>query len=160
MRHLEVAARVHGRDASEIYTTLCDFESYPLHSKEVRNVRVVSSGDGQMLSSWETNFRGGILRWVERDFFHPEERTISFEQVEGDTEHFSGQWAVEEEAGGGLVRFSADFDMGIPSLSNIIDPIAEQALRENIVAIITGLFGPGVEVMADAPAADRELLSS
>jgi ribosome-associated toxin RatA of RatAB toxin-antitoxin module len=159
MRHLEVAARVHDRSASEIYATLCDFESYPLFSKEVRSVRIDSTDGGQMLSSWETNFRGGILRWVERDFFHPDTHTITFEQVEGDTEHFAGRWAVEDERDGGLIRFDADFDMGIPSLSSIIDPIAEQALRENIVAIIKGLFGLGVEVLTDS-AEDRELLSS
>ncbi|MDQ3920449.1 MAG: aromatase/cyclase [Acidobacteriota bacterium] len=141
MRHLEVTMRVPDRSPAEIYETLCDFEQYPQHSKEVRRVGIDSHDDGQMLSTWETNFRGGILRWVEKDYFNPAARTIDFEQVQGDIEHFAGQWAVEDQPGGGLIRFRATFDMGIPALSNIIDPIAEQALRENIVAIICGLFG-------------------
>ena len=49
-----------------------------------------------------------------------------------------------------LLRFAASFDMGIPALSSIIDPIAEQALRENIVAIIKGLFGLNVEILIGA----------
>ncbi len=156
MRHLEVTARVPDRSAAEIYETLCDFERYPQHSPEVRSVNIKSSGDGEMLSAWETNFRGGILRWVEKDYFDPAARTIDFEQVEGDIEHFSGRWSVESRPEGGLVRFSGSFDMGIPALSNIIDPIAEQALRENIVAIIKGLFGLNADVLPDA-SREREL---
>ena len=151
MRHLEVVARVSDRSTAEIYETLSDFESYPLYSKEVRSVSIDSKSDGQMLSTWETNFRGGILRWKEKDCFNPTARTIAFEQVEGDIEHFAGQWAVEDQPEGGLVRFRASFDMGIPALSNIIDPIAEQALRENIIAIIQGLFGVNCEILAEVP---------
>ncbi len=150
MRHMEVAALVTDRSAAEIYETLCDFERYPQLSPEVRSVNIHSSGDGQMLSTWETNFRRGILRWVERDYFDPAARTIDFEQVEGDIEHFSGRWSVETQPEGSLVRFRANFDMGIPDLSSIIDPIAEQALQENIVAIIKGLFGLNVDILPDA----------
>jgi ribosome-associated toxin RatA of RatAB toxin-antitoxin module len=156
MRHLEVAARVLDRSTAQIYETLCDFERYPEHSPEVRSVLINSSGDGQMLSTWETNFRGGILRWMEKDYFDPAALTIVFEQVEGDIEHFSGRWSVEPQPEGGLVRFNASFDMGIPALSNIIDPIAEQALRENIVAIIRGLFGLNVDLLPNS-SQEREL---
>lgn len=150
MRHLEVLARVPDRTAGDIYEVLCDFERYPEFSKEVRSVEIHSSDGGQMISTWETNFRGGILRWTERDYFDPVARTINFEQVEGDIEHFTGKWAVEDLPEGRLVRFAANFDMGIPALSSIIDPIAEQALRENIVAIIKGLFGLNVEILLGA----------
>ena len=157
MRHIEVTALVTDRSAEEIYEILCDFERYPQLSPEVRSVNIHSSEDGQMLSTWETNFRKGILRWVEKDYFDPTARIIDFEQVEGDIEHFSGRWSVENQPEGCLVRFRARFDMGIPALSNIIDPIAEQALQENIVAIIKGLFGLNVDVLPDA-SQERELI--
>lgn len=72
-----------------------------------------------------------------------------FHQTEGDIEHFAGKWQVSPLAGGGLISFSAEFDMGIPSLSRILDPIAEQALRENIITIIQGLFGRNVEILSN-----------
>ena len=108
MRHLKVSIRIPERHAEEIYATLCDFERFPQHSKEVRSVIIDRSNDGQILSSWETSFRGGVLRWIERDFFDPMERSIRFEQVEGDIEHFSGRWSVENRPEGGArvqVRF-------------------------------------------------------
>ncbi len=150
MRQLEIGVIVPGCGVKETYDILCNFERYPDHSPEVRSV-VIESNNGDRFSTWETTFRNGLLRWKERDVFDPETNTISFEQTEGDIEHFSGWWKIAGENGGSTVRFWAQFDMGIPSLSNIIDPIAEQALRENIIAILQGLFGPGVTVL---PAAD------
>lgn len=147
MRSLEITARVADRSADEAYSILCDFERYPEHSEAVRSVTVEVSRDGLMTSSWETNFRSGILRWVETDVLDPAARAIAFQQTEGDIEHFSGEWRVEPFGEGAVIYFLAQFDMGMPSLSQILDPIAEQALRENIIAIIQGLFGIQAEIL-------------
>lgn len=149
MHSLEINARVYNRSAADIYAALYDFKRYPECSAAVRSVRVDASETGELTSAWETNFRGGILRWVEKDFFDPAAGSIRFEQTEGDIEHFAGAWTVESFEDGGTVRFTAQFDMGIPSLSKILDPIAEHALRENITAIISGLFGAQVEILPD-----------
>lgn len=149
MHSLEINARVYNRSAADIYAALSDFGRYPECSSAVRSVRIDASEKGDLISAWETNFRGGILRWVEKDFFDPVAGTIRFEQTEGDIEHFTGTWTVKSVEDGGMVRFTAQFDMGMPSLSKILDPIAEHALRENITAIISGLFGPQVEILSD-----------
>lgn len=149
MRQLEIGVIVPDRGVKETYDILCDFKRYPDHTPEVRSV-VIESNNGERFSTWETTFRNGLLRWKERDMFDPESNTIGFEQTEGDIEHFSGWWKIAGENGGSKVRFWAQFDMGIPSLSNIIDPIAEQALRENIIAILRGLFGQAVTVLPAA----------
>ena len=97
------------------------------------------------MSQWEVNFRQGILRWTEEDFFDPLTYSIQFRQIEGDAEHFSGSWLLSDTDEGCLICFAADFDMGIPSLSDIIEPIAEQALQENIRSILQGLLGDQIE---------------
>ena len=149
MRELAIDIMVPDRPAHEVYEILCDFERYPDYTPEVRSVTRDSS-DGEHFSTWETTFRGGILRWRERDSFDPATNTIGFEQTEGDIEKFFGWWKIDGENGSCNVRFQAQFDMGIPSLSDIIEPIAEQALRDNIVAILRGLFGPQVVVLPAA----------
>jgi ribosome-associated toxin RatA of RatAB toxin-antitoxin module len=149
MRELAIEIMVPDRPAAEVYAILCDFERYPHHTPEVRSVTRETS-DGEHFSTWETTFRDGILRWRERDSFDPVTNTIGFEQTDGDIEHFSGWWKIDGENGSSSVRFNAKFDMGIPSLSDIIEPIAEQALRDNIVAILRGLFGPQVVVVQPA----------
>jgi len=146
MREVEIGVIVPSHGVKEAFDILCDFERYPDCSPEVRSV-VIESNNGERFSTWETTFRNGLLRWRERDVFDHESNTISFVQTEGDIEHFSGWWKIAGENGGSKVRFWAQFDMGVPSLSNIIDPIAEQALRENIIAILQGLFGRNVMVL-------------
>jgi len=149
MRQVEIGVMVPDRDVKETYAILCDFKRYPDYSPEVRSV-IIDSNNGESFSTWETTFRGGLLRWRERDSFDPVSNTIGFVQTEGDIEEFYGWWKIAGENGGSSVRFWAQFDMGIPSLTNIIDPIAEQALRENIIAILRGLFGPDVVVLPAA----------
>jgi hypothetical protein len=42
------------------------------------------------------------------------------------------------------VEFTAVFDLGMASLAAILDPIAEQALRDSIELILRGLLGEQV----------------
>lgn len=145
MQYLEIVACVPNRVNTEVYPILCDFESYPENSKAVRSVSIDALPDGQTMSVWEVNFRDGVLRWTEKDFFNPLDGTINFELIEGDIAHFSGQWKVQPQDKGCRICFSANLDMGIPSLNHILEPIAEQTLSENIMGIIKGLFGEQVE---------------
>ena len=148
MRHIEVQANAVGRTAAEVYRIICDFERYQEYSDAVRNVTITDTHEDYSVSKWEVNFREGILKWTEKDYFTPDTFSIRFQQIEGDAEHFSGQWLLADTEKGCLIRFIADFDMGIPSLSDLIDPIAEQALRENIQSILTGLLCGQVEFVS------------
>src|SRR5215470_12497726 len=55
--------------------------------------------------------------------------------------NFSGEWMVRDTDSACQIRFIAHFDLGLPGLSDILEPIAEQALRTNIQSILTGLLG-------------------
>ncbi|MBU7585423.1 MAG: SRPBCC family protein [Nostoc sp. TH1S01] len=147
MQYLEIVAKVPYRSAEEIYSILCNFDSYPNNSQAVHSVTSQILADGRTVSTWEVDFRGGVMSWTEEDVFDYSNYTISFNQIEGDVEHFCGQWKVQNQKDGCLILFLAEFDMGIPSLSQILDPIAIQALQENITAIIRGLFGEEVEFL-------------
>lgn len=138
MRHVEVAGEVVGRTASEIYTRLSDFGSYPRLSEAVLAV-TVSTVDGRAFSDWEVKFREGILRWKEEDRFHPERWALSFRQIEGDIDHFVGEWSITEIENGCVVRFICEFDLGIVGLNDLLEPIAEEVLCDNVKSIITGL---------------------
>ena len=151
MRHLDVQLAAAGWRAEDVYAILCDFERYPDHAVAVRTVRVKPAANGDVLSSWEVMFRTGVLRWTEEDHFDPVRHRIEFRQTEGDIEHFAGEWTVDDDgSGNSLIRFSADFDLGIPTLAGILEPIAERALRDNIRAIVCGLLGTSAQSAAPA----------
>lgn len=142
MGRVEIKETVPARSAAAMYAVLCDFERYPDHTDAVRQVTVTKSEKSASHSEWQVMFRGGILKWSERDRFDDQARTIHFEQIGGDDlESFVGVWRVDEDGEGCIVHFSAEFDMGLDTLNSLIDPIAERTLRENIQAIIEGLTG-------------------
>lgn len=102
-----------------------------------------------MRSEWEVNFRNGILKWQEIDRIDPEARTMTFTQVEGDLAAFDGEWRVEEEDDAVVIRFRAEFDLGIPSLATMLDPVAERALRSNISELISAFASPHAAVFPE-----------
>src|SRR5215471_2727191 len=140
MRHIDFVTSAPGRGAAELYPLLCDFERYPEFTPAVRSVRVIDSADGVTVSSWEVLFRTGILRWTEEDRLDADAHTITFKQTQGDVEYFAGVWSLRDISDGCEVRFSADFDLGIPALGSILEPIAERALTDNIQAILAGML--------------------
>jgi ribosome-associated toxin RatA of RatAB toxin-antitoxin module len=141
MRHIDVQIHAAGLNAADVYARLCDFERYTEFACAVKSVRVTAAGNGTTTSRWEVLFRTGILRWTEEDRFDADARTIHFRQTEGDIDYFSGTWVVREDTNGNsVVQFSADFDLGIPTLASILEPIAERALRDNIQQIGAGLL--------------------
>ena len=126
-------------EADEAFRRLADYESYAEHTSTVRSVEVVHLA-GEPHSIWEVDFRGGVLCWTERDHTDEAARTLRFSQTDGDLAVFDGGWDVVPEPEGTRVTFCAELDLGIPSLAPIVDPVAEQALRENICTILQGLF--------------------
>ncbi|MFJ3880987.1 type II toxin-antitoxin system RatA family toxin [Streptomyces sp. NPDC090077] len=144
MRSVEVEHVSAGIGARTAYERVRDFARYPELVAIVRRVEVHPAGPGGAVhSDWEVDFRGGVLAWSEEDVFDDAAMTVSFRQTSGDFESFDGRWEVSAAGGGGAgsrVRFAAEFDFGLPSLSQIIDPVAERVLRETIAQILRALL--------------------
>ncbi|MCO5060340.1 MAG: hypothetical protein M9905_21190, partial [Rhizobiaceae bacterium] len=56
---------------------------------------------------------------------------IEFEQIDGDLEVWKGKWELLRDGDNLSAALTVDFDIGIPSLSEILDPIGERAIRAN-----------------------------
>ena len=145
MREVWIDAAVRST-ADEAYQLLSNFDAYPRYMSSVRSVDVREHSEQGCLSAWEVSFREGTLKWIERDTFRPEAHRIDFEQIEGDLLVFKGSWQVEADGKGSRVRFRSVFDLGIPSLAAFLEPVAEDALVENIEKILRGLFGEDAQV--------------
>lgn len=75
---------------------------------------------------------------------------MTFTQVEGDLASFEGEWRVEERDDDSVViSFRADFDLGIPSLATMLNPVAERALRSNISELISAFASPHAAVFPE-----------
>ena len=142
MRQVTVRMTAQGIDPEDAYRRISDFRRYPEFTTTVREVNVhPPQPDGSVVSEWTVSFRNGLMRWTERDTFSPLTLSIAFEQLSGDFETFEGSWACESHKDGTAITFRASFDLGIPTLSEILDPVAESTLCTNIGQILQGLLG-------------------
>lgn len=144
-RSVAVRATVRDIDPDVVFARLRDFPSYAEHADVVRDITLDVDPHGTQVSSWSVWFRNGLLQWTERDVVDDVARTLSFEQITGDLARFDGAWRVTPHDDAVTVRFDAVVDLGIPSLADMLDPLAERALRTNTTEILRGLFGPDTE---------------
>jgi ribosome-associated toxin RatA of RatAB toxin-antitoxin module len=149
MRTIRLRLHVPDKPASDVYATLANFERYPQLCDAVQKVTVTERSGNLTVSQWEVTFRAGLLCWTEEDTFDPGALTITFRQLEGDVAVFDGSWRCVDAAQGSEVQFSADLDLGIPSLADALEPIAARTLIANIISIVRGLVGSAELVASD-----------
>ncbi|RJE71028.1 hypothetical protein BGP78_21335 [Pseudoalteromonas sp. MSK9-3] len=127
--------------AEQAYKTISDFKQFEKHCAAVISIDVNKISDTQSDSTWKVHFHDGEMCWREKDIFNNQELTIDFNQLEGDAEEFYGRWIVETVSSNrAKVCFEASFCMGIPTLADILEPIAETAITNNINNMLTELF--------------------
>lgn len=121
---------IDGVPLEHVWNVLCDFEAHAGYMDDVLGIQFLERGDKTALSSWRVLLNGSELTWDERDVFTPLSR-IDFDQTEGDLEVFRGFWELQETACGVRVVLEIEFDIGIPSLAEVLDPIGVQAIEAN-----------------------------
>jgi ribosome-associated toxin RatA of RatAB toxin-antitoxin module len=133
-----------------VFDTIADFERYVDYGQSIRSVKVESSEDGRVVSKWDVDFRGGNMQWTEADTIDKERMRIDFEQLEGNLRHFTGYWAVTGDGDDAVIHFFGEFELGMPTLASFIEPIAESAIRENLIAVLKGVFAEQFELESSA----------
>lgn len=145
MPRVSVYSRVPRRGADEVLREVADFARWPALSDSVSSVRVESDPDGST-SFWGVVFRDGLMTWSQRDVLEPAAGRARFDLIEGDPLVWHGAWTASATGEDAELRLEAEFDLGMPSLSEVLDPMAVEALEEAIESVLHGLFGEGVEV--------------
>jgi ribosome-associated toxin RatA of RatAB toxin-antitoxin module len=141
MRRVELGAVIRDTAPETAYVEIARFERFPDLAPHVQSTIVHSAlPEPTGRSSWELHFRSGLLRWTEEERYQQAEGIIAFEQLNGDFDEFSGTWTLTADGPDTRLRFSAEFDFGIPSLEGILDPIAERVIKETVAWVVVGMF--------------------
>jgi ribosome-associated toxin RatA of RatAB toxin-antitoxin module len=143
MRHLEILAGV-ACPAADVFPLLCAMEQYPKYSEAVLSLTVAAEDEGVPTSTWTVRFGQSVVTWTQQDSFDHGATTIRFKRLSGDIESFTGAWVLRNSDSGCTVQFEADFDIGMPALAPLVEPMIETMLRDNITAILQGLLGSQV----------------
>jgi len=135
---VEVSEAV-GAERRAVYEIAKDMESYPTYMPNVKEVAVVERYDDGTLTSWDTVLEGRPFRWKERDVFDDDAMKITYRQTEGDLKKFEGEWRFEEVEGGTRVTLTVDFEIGIPMIAALLNPVARLKVRENCAMMLKGI---------------------
>ncbi|MEV6570225.1 SRPBCC family protein [Streptomyces sp. NPDC051577] len=132
MPHVEVSLPIKA-PAVDAWRAVTRLEDYADYMENVESVTVLGASDsGTRTSEWSVLLKGSVLEWVEEDELDEANRVMSFSQVSGDLDEFTGYWRVDDRGDGtSVVVFSVDFEIGIPLLADMLNPVAAKALREN-----------------------------
>ena len=126
--------------AEDVWHAVTRIEDYPDYMSSVRSTTVREVTGQSRVSEWSVLLKGSILEWVEQDKVDDATWTMTFHQLSGDLDHFEGYWKVAPDArGGSLVTFLVEFEVGIPLLADMLDPVASKALRDNAEQMLTAI---------------------
>jgi ribosome-associated toxin RatA of RatAB toxin-antitoxin module len=135
-----------GAPGSQVWDLVNDVESYPRWMDHVRAVAVQERGEDYRVTAWEIDCKGFIMRWVEREEIDRERYRINYRQVTGDLAEWRGHWQIESlTAKRSKVTLSVLFDIGIPMLSEMLNPVAERAIQDNSRRMLTAIAAIAVE---------------
>lgn len=136
---VEVVERIHA-DIDSVWRLVCDVDGYPGFMEPVQSVTTLVKEGDESTVSWEVLLKGSTLKWTEREHRHPDRYRVDFAQLDGDLERFSGYWQLAA-AGDGVTDAALyiDFEIGIPMLRDMLNPVAVKALRENSTTMLKSL---------------------
>ena len=116
-----------------------DVTAYPRLMEPVRSVEVLEAGKDYRRVAWEVDLKGCVMRWVEYEAIDQARHRIDYHQVDGDLGDFRGYWELDGVGDGTRVVLLVDFDIGMPTLSEMLDPVAVQAVEQNSRAMLASL---------------------
>lgn len=127
-----VQSRVAIEDVSidAVWEVMRDFEAFPRLMPDVLEVKCFDHAGETLKSAWRVLLNGSELTWVEWDQL-VDRQEIAFHQIEGDLEIWEGCWRLRAERRAVIVDLTVSFDLGIPSLAHILDPIGIRAITAN-----------------------------
>ena len=131
--NLDIAA-----DPAVVWQKVCNVADYPTFMDDVQSIEIIEDGPVRT-TSWSVLLKGSVLEWTERETLDEAALRIEFTQIDGDLDRFDGHWLIRPRVGGSSVQLEVDFDIGIPLLADMLNPVAERALRENSERMLRGL---------------------
>lgn len=138
-----------------VWAAVVDIERYPEVMSCVRWTKVVSFDEPTTRhSAWSIVLKGSILEWEENEHIDHEARVMRFTQISGDMEVFVGSWTVTEvSAERTLVELVMEFEIGIPLLADMLNPVAVRSLRGNCQDMLMGVEREAMAAAGAAPQA-------
>jgi len=94
----------------------------------------------RIITEWEVDLGGALVKWKEEDVFNDKSYSISFHMVEGDFIKYEGKWQFDfESTKTTRICVSALFDWGIPNLGKHVGPVLEKKAKLNFKSMLLAI---------------------
>uniref|UniRef100_E6QWN0 Coenzyme Q-binding protein COQ10 START domain-containing protein n=1 Tax=mine drainage metagenome TaxID=410659 RepID=E6QWN0_9ZZZZ len=123
-------------DPQQAFDVVYDVEYFPMFMPNVTAARVISNDGDRKTVEWEMLIDGAPLNWTEDIRYDRDLLTADFKALDGVFSHFDGTWRVWVSANGTNLEVSVFYDLGLPEIEDIIGPILEERLRQNLDAML------------------------
>jgi ribosome-associated toxin RatA of RatAB toxin-antitoxin module len=134
--NLEIRAPI-----ERVWDTVVQIERYQESMDTVRSVQIIHEKDEhQRRAAWSVLLKGAVLEWEEEECLDQDTHTVTFKQLKGDLEYFNGHWALTA-LGPERTRvvFEVVFEIGIPMLADMLNPVAQRSLQENCTEMLRSI---------------------
>jgi ribosome-associated toxin RatA of RatAB toxin-antitoxin module len=138
--------------ADVVWASLIDILAYPNYLDDIRTVEILSQDGDTRVSRWTVLLKGSEMTWTEEETLNHEDLVLEFVQTEGDLADYRGRYVLTPLDGATHVEMYVEFDIGIPELAEMLNPVAEKALEESLRATLDYVARRGDEVAAAATA--------
>lgn len=127
--------------ADQLWRTILDVERYPDSMESVRSVEILAEESQQKRRiAWSVSLKGSILEWEEVEQIDHEALSVVFHQLAGDMQHLEGTWRLTRlSTDQTRVTLNVSFEIGIPLLAEMLNPVAERSFYENCDEMLNGV---------------------
>lgn len=130
---------IHG-PCARAYAVAKQPEEFPKYMSDLQSVRTIERlPDGNTLTEWIGRLQGRRMRWIERDEYDDAAMCVRYQQTEGDLKKMQGEWRFDPEGEGTRATAVVDFELGIPMLAGLLDPIAKMVVRNNVQSMLEAI---------------------
>ncbi len=132
-------SRILRADPRKAFDVVYDVEHFPSFMPNVTAARVISSDGDRKTVEWDMLIDGAPLNWTEDILYDRDLLTADFKALDGAFSHFDGTWRVWAGANGTELEVSVFYDLGLPEIEDIIGPVLEERMRQNLDAMLESI---------------------
>ena len=114
-------------------------EGFPTFMPHVQSVDVLSDDGPRKKVLWDMTIDGAPLIWTEDIVYDRRTFLAEFTALDGVFSRFDGFWRATPTASGSRLEVSVLYSLGLPEIEDIIGPILEERLRENLEAMLDSI---------------------
>jgi ribosome-associated toxin RatA of RatAB toxin-antitoxin module len=123
----------------ESYRLVVDVERFPEFMDNVTSVEILSEDASEKVVAWKMMIDDAPLEWVEEVHYDADRLRVRFRAIDGVFERFDGHWQVFPEPSGSRVELELEFEIGLPEVEEVINPVLTTRLTANIEAMMACL---------------------